>query len=244
MSEPSNAWPNRRFLDLIGIKTPIIQAPMAGHHLSEMTIAVSDAGGLGSLACALMSVDQIRAQLRIIRERTAQPINLNFFCHRPPEVNREREAAWRERLESYYIELGLDPSAPLPSSSRTSFDSAACDVVDEFKPAVVSFHFGLPDKGLVARVKASGAKVLSSATTVNEAKWLEDAGCDAIIAQGYEAGGHRGMFLSRDVSTQIGTMALVPQVVDAVRVPVIAAGGIGDARGIAAAFMLGAAGVQ
>jgi nitronate monooxygenase len=191
-----------------------------------------------------MSVDQIRAQLLFIREKTTRSINLNFFCHRTPEINPERLAAWKERLASYYVELGLDPKAPIATSSRTAFDTSACDLVEELKPPVVSFHFGMPDKNLVDRVKASGAKMLSSATTVDEAKWLEDAGCDAIIAQGYEAGGHRGMFLSSDILKQVGTMALVPQVVDAVRVPVIAAGGIGDARGIAAAFLLGAAGVQ
>jgi nitronate monooxygenase len=182
--------------------------------------------------------------LRIIRQRTMRPINVNFFCHRPPEVDLERELVWRERLARYYVELGLDPKAPIPSSSRTSFGAALCDLVADLKPEVVSFHFGLPDRELVSRVKATGAKILSSATTVDEAQWLESEGCDAIIAQGYEAGGHRGMFLTQDISTQVGTMALVPQVVDAVKVPVIAAGGIGDARGIVAALALGAAAVQ
>jgi nitronate monooxygenase len=237
-------WPDRRILDLIGIEAPIIQSPMAGPATAAMVVAVSEAGGLGSLGCALMQADQIRAELCIIRQQTSRPINVNFFCHRPPAVDSQREAAWRERLAAYYIELGLDEKASLPASSRTSFDEGSCSVVEELKPEVVSFHFGLPDKSLVARVKAFGAKVFSSATTVDEAEWLENEGCDAIIAQGYEAGGHRGNFLSRDVSTQAGTMALVPQVVDAVKVPVIAAGGIGDARGIAAAFALGASAVQ
>jgi nitronate monooxygenase len=239
-----NLWPDCRIQDLLGIEAPIVQAPMAGFALSEMVIAVSEAGGLGSLGCATLNADQIRAELSIIRQRTSRPINVNFFCHHQPHIDIEREFAWRERLAKYYVELGLDPKAPVPSSSRTAFDGPMCDLVSEFKPEVVSFHFGLPGKELVSRVKATGAKILSSATTVDEARWLEGEGCDAIIAQGYEAGGHRGMFLSQDISTQVGTMALVPQVVDAVKVPVIAAGGIADARGIVAAFALGAAAVQ
>ncbi len=147
-------------------------------------------------------------------------------------------------MEPYYHELGLDFVAPEAPTTRASFDAAACEIIEEFTPEVVTFHFGLPDKGLVDQVKSRGARIFSSATTVSEARWLEDRGCDAIIAQGYEAGGHRGMFLSADISTQLGTMALVPQVVDAVAVPVIAAGGIADARGIVAAFALGASAVQ
>jgi nitronate monooxygenase len=239
-----HTWPDRRIQDLLGIETPIIQAPMAGFAMSEMVIAVSEAGGLGSLSCALLSADQVRAELGIIRQRTSRPINVNFFCHRTPAVDAKRELLWRERLANYYVELGLDPKAPVPSSRRTAFDSAMCDLIVELKPEVVSFHFGLPEKELVSRVQAAGAKILCSATTVDEARWLENEGCDAIIAQGFEAGGHRGMFLTLDISTQVGTMALVPQVVDAVKVPVIAAGGIGDSRGIVAAIALGAAAVQ
>jgi nitronate monooxygenase len=238
------SWPDRRIQDLFGIELPIIQAPMAGPVLSDMVIAVSEAGGLGSLPCALLSLDQIRNELRAIRQQTSRPVNLNFFCHHPPEVDEARENAWRQRLKSYYVELGIDPMTPIPASSRTPFDSSACDLVAEFAPEVVSFHFGLPNDRLVDRVKATGAKIISTATSVEEAQWLESRGCDAIIAQGYEAGGHRGMFLSTNISTQTGTMALVPQVVDAVRTPVIAAGGIADARGIVAAFALGASAVQ
>ena len=237
-------WPDHRIQDLFEIELPIIQAPMAGSVGSEMVIAVSEAGGLGSLPCAMLNPEQMRNELGVIRQRTSRPINLNFFCHQPPQNDPARENAWKQRLESYYIELGLDPQAPVPAAARAPFDSAMCDLVEEFRPEVVSFHFGLPERALLERVRATGAKIISSATTVDEARWLEDQGCDAIIAQGYEAGGHRGVFLTDDISTQAGTMALVPQVVDAVKVPVIAAGGIADARGIVAAFALGASAVQ
>jgi nitronate monooxygenase len=237
-------WPDNRIQNLFGIELPIIQAPMAGVAFSEMVIAVSEAGGLGSLACALLTPEQIAREVKIMQQQTARPINLNFFCHKPPKADAEREAAWRSVLEPYFVELGLDP-ASLPSvAGRAAFDSATCDLVAELRPNVVSFHFGLPEKTLVDRVRATGAKILSSATTVQEARWLEAEGCDAIVAQGVEAGGHRGMFLTDDVCTQSGTLSLVPQVVDSVKVPVIAAGGIADARGIAAAFALGAAAVQ
>lgn len=237
-------WPDSRVRELFGIELPILQAPMAGSVGSEMAIAVSEAGALGSLPCALLGVDQVRAELGVIRGRTSKPINLNFFCHEPPRSDPAREEAWRRRLSGYYLEWGIDPNAPPPRSSRRPFDEAMCDIVAEFKPEVVSFHFGLPREPLLLRVKASGAKIVSSATSVDEARHLADGGCDAIIAQGFEAGGHRGSFLAHDPERQVGTMALVPQVVDAVRVPVIATGGITDARGIAAAFALGASAVQ
>src|SRR4051794_31333846 len=242
--EGGSMWPDHRIQNLLGIEHSIIQAPMAGAVSSEMVIAVSEAGGLGSLPCAMLSPDQVRTDLSVIRQRTSRPINLNFFCHRPPRDDPARMAAWKQRLEPYYVELGLDPKTPTPTATRAPFDGTMCDLVEEFAPEVVSFHFGLPEKGLLERVRATGAKILCSATTVDEARWLEKEGCDAIIAQGAEAGGHRGVFLSEDISTQAGTMALVPQVVDAVQVPVIAAGGIADARGIVAAFSLGASAVQ
>lgn len=237
-------WPDSRVQKLLGIEVPILLAPMAGAALSELAIGVAEAGGLGSLPCAMLRPEQVRAELDKFRKRTSRPINFNFFCHAQPERDEKRESAWRDRLAPYYLELGLDPSAPIPSSTRMPFDSPMCDLVVELKPEVVSFHFGLPEESMLARVKAAGAKILGSATTVAEARWLEQRGCDAIIAQGYEAGGHRGMFLTQNVSTQVGTISLVPQVVDAVKVPVIAAGGIADARGIVAAFALGASAVQ
>ena len=235
---------NRRLTDLLGTDLPIIQAPMAGANGSAMVIATSEAGALGSLPCAMLDADTIRAEVGIIRQRTARPINLNFFCHQPSAPDPRAEADWKALLAPYYDEFDLDKDTGAPAALRLPFDAAMCDLVEDLKPQIVSFHFGLPDPALVGRVKQAGCVVLSSATTVDEARWLEAAGCDAIIAQGYEAGGHRGVFLGDDISTQAGTMALVPQVVDAVTVPVIAAGGICDGRGIAAASALGAAGVQ
>ncbi|WP_159912751.1 nitronate monooxygenase family protein [Pantoea sp. 18069] len=238
------SWPDTRIPDLFNIQLPILQAPMAGPCLHEMAIAVGQAGGLAALPCAMLGAAQVRSEVALIRAQTAAPLNLNFFCHTPQAPDASREAAWRARLRPYYLELGLDPEMPVPVSSRNPFDAAMCELVEELRPAVVSFHFGLPAADLLARVKATGAKVLSSATTVAEARWLEAHGVDAIIAQGAEAGGHRGVFLQDEVYSQLGTFALVPQVVDAVKLPVIAAGGIMDARGIAAAFMLGASAVQ
>ncbi len=237
-------WPDRRIQDMLGIELPIIQAPMAGAGLADLAVAVCTAGGLGSLPCALLSPERLRDQFGIIRQRTTRPVNVNFFCHPPPEPEATREARWQQRLAPYYREFGLDPEIPAPPSNRAPFDDAFCTLIEELRPEVVSFHFGLPERSLLDRVAATGARILSSATTVDEARWLEDAGCHAIIAQGVEAGGHRGMFRTDETATQIGTFALLPQVVDAVRVPVIAAGGIADGRGIAAAFMLGASAVQ
>jgi nitronate monooxygenase len=237
-------WPDRRLLALFKTEFPIVQAPMAGVMDAELVIAAAQGGALGSLPCAMLSVEKAREQVNIIRQRVSAPVNMNFFCHQPEEADPRRDAGWKTRLQSYYTELGLDPAAPVNAANRAPFDAAMCELVEELKPEVVSFHFGLPEPALLQRVKAAGCVVLASATIVKEAVWLEETGADVIIAQGAEAGGHRGMFLTENTSAQPGTFALVPQVVDAVRVPVIAAGGIADGRGIAAAFALGAAGVQ
>jgi nitronate monooxygenase len=217
---------------------------MAGVMDAELVIAAAQGGALGSLPCAMLSAEKAREQVNIIRQRVSAPVNMNFFCHKPVEADATREARWRARLAPYYTELGLDPAAPVNAANRAPFDEALCAVVEELKPEVVSFHFGLPEPALLKRVKATGAVVMSSATTVKEAVWLEENGADVVIAQGAEAGGHRGMFLTDNLAEQPGTFALVPQVVDAVKVPVIATGGIADGRGIAAAFALGASGVQ
>ncbi|MDR0208491.1 MAG: nitronate monooxygenase [Pseudomonas putida] len=239
-----STWPDRRILDLLGIQLPILQAPMAGATGSAMAIAVGNAGGLGALPCAMLTAEQVHSEVQAFRASCQGPLNLNFFCHQPPIPDPERDARWKQALKPYYDEVGADFEAPTPVSNRAPFDEQSCQWVEQLRPEVVSFHFGLPQAEQLQRVKATGAKVLSSATTVEEALWLEANGCDAIIAMGYEAGGHRGMFLSDDITSQIGTLALVPQVVDAVRIPVIAAGGIGDHRGLVAALALGASAVQ
>jgi nitronate monooxygenase len=197
-------WPDNRLIKLFDIELPIIQAPMAGSAFADMVVAVSEAGGLGSLSCALLSAEQARGELEIIRRKTSRPINVNFFCHQQPRDDPSRELRWRRRLDGYYTELALESNTTAVSSSRAPFDDTMCDLVAEFHPEVVSFHFGLPDRNLLQRVRRAGAKIISSATSVDEARWLEDQGCDAIVAQAYEAGGHRGMFLTQDVSGTTG----------------------------------------
>ncbi len=225
---------------------------MAGVQGSAMAVAVSRAGGLGSLPCAMLTLDALQAELQTITAQTSQPYNVNFFCHTTSAPDAIKEAAWRAALAPYYAEHGIDVAAIPAGAGRMPFTHETADVLEAFKPPVVSFHFGLPTPELLARVKAWGAVVLSSATTVAEARWLEAHGADAIIAQGLEAGGHRGIFLPQylaadgawDLTTQQGSFTLLPQIIAAVQCPVIAAGGIADAAGVRAAMALGAAGVQ
>jgi nitronate monooxygenase len=228
----------------LGSTLPVIQAPMAGAQGSALAIAVSNAGGLGSLPAAMLTPDMLRTEIEAITASTSGPYNVNFFCHTPPTPDRDREARWLELLAPYYRELEIDPQTIPAGPARAPFDHHLADVLAQFKPPVVSFHFGLPSTELLDRVRQWRPTIISSATTVDEARWLEAHGVDAIVAQGAEAGGHRGMFLSDDLTTQVGTFALVPQIVRAVGVPVIAAGGIADAGGVAAALALGAAAVQ
>jgi nitronate monooxygenase len=230
--------------ELFGTRYPVIQAPMAGVQDSALAIAVSNAGGLGSLPCAMLSGEQLGAELTAMRGGTKHPYNVNFFCHTPAQNAPEREVRWREVLAPFYRELGVDPATIAAAPQRQPFNHHMADILEPFRPAVVSFHFGLPTPALVQRVKGWGSKVLSSATTVDEALWLESQGVYAIIAQGLEAGGHRGMFMTAELTSQIGTLALLPQVVRRVQIPVIAAGGIADAAAVRAAMALGAAGVQ
>lgn len=229
---------------LIGIKLPIIQAPMAGIAGSELVVAVCNAGGLGSLPCAMLSLDTLRSELQIIREQTSHPFNVNFFCNSEPSPNVEQDNKWRDIVSPYYDELGINRPSAITSPSSTAISWEAIEILAEFEPPVVSFHFGLPSTDMLNKIRSWGAKILSSATTVEEARWLEKKGVDAIIAQGLEAGGHRGMFLSGDIHTQLGTLSLVRQIVKAIDIPVIAAGGIADAHCVTAAMSLGAAGTQ
>ena len=232
------------FRKIFGIELPIIQAPMAGVQGSALATAVSNAGGLGSLPCAMLSPEKMHEELLVMRAKTSKPYNVNFFCHTSPAPDPAQEAAWRAALAPYYQELSIDPALASTAAVRVPFTPHAAEVLDEFRPPVVSFHFGLPPADLLARVKSTGAMILACATTVEEACWLETHGANAVVAQGFEAGGHRGMFLTEDISTQSGTFALLPQVVSALKIPVVAAGGIADSSGVKAALSLGAVAAQ
>jgi nitronate monooxygenase len=223
---------------------PLIQAPMAGAQGSAMAAAVSNAGGLGSLPAAMLSTEGLATELAALSHLTSQPYNVNFFCHTPPLPNGQVQDAWHQALLPYYREFGLGEHPPSAGPGRAPFSHAVADVVEAFKPAVISFHFGLPAPDLLARVRGWGAQILACATTLEEALWLQSHGADGVIAQGLEAGGHRGHFLNGDLSTQMGTFALVPQLVAALNIPVIAAGGIATPEGVRAAMQLGATAIQ
>ena len=231
-------------LQLLGVEKPFIQAPMAGADTPDMALSTARAGGLGSLACAMLTPAQIVDAFAYIRQHTDKPINLNFFCHKQADKSAEQQARWKIRLAGYYKEFGVDPDNIAPSTARAPFDETFCKVAEDLRPGVISFHFGLPHETLLRRVKDAGNIVLSSATTAEEAVWLEQHGCDIIIAQGSEAGGHRGMFLTQDLSAQKNTVDLLPQIIAAVSVPVVAAGGLADKQSINGALSLGAAAVQ
>jgi len=233
-----------RLENLLGTNLPLVQAPMAGVQNSALALAVCRAGGLGSLPCAMLSAEALHDELLVLGEQAEGPWNLNFFAHRNPPADDAREQQWRNALAPFYAEFDLDIDAIQAGAGRRPFDLETLELIAPFRPPVVSFHFGLPEAAIIERIKAWGGKVLSTATTLAEGKWLQAHGADAVIAQGLEAGGHRGQFLSADLSLQMGTFALLPQLVAALDIPVIAAGGIADANGVAAAMALGAAGVQ
>lgn len=234
----------KNLVTLLDTNIPIIQAPMAGVQDSALAIAVSNTGALGSLPCAMLSQEVLINELNNIKEQTQKPVNLNFFCHTMPELKTEQQALWHKELAPYFAEFEIDPNSIQTAATRLPFSQDHIDILNEFRPKVISFHFGLPAANLLEQLKAWGTTILSSATTVEEALHLQNNGADAIIAQGIEAGGHRGIFLTTDLSTQLGTFALLPQIVEAVNIPVIAAGGIASANAVKAAINLGAAGVQ
>ncbi len=236
--------PHDRLLALLGTRLALIQAPMAGAQGAALAAAVCEAGALGSVPGAIHTPDSLRTELGALADATARPWNVNFFCHTPPVADPSAEAAWRATLAPFHAEAGIDIDRVPPGAGRQPFSAALAEVLAAFAPRVVSFHFGLPEASLVARLKRQGCTIVSSATTVEEGLWLQQHGADAVIAQGLEAGGHRGHFLSHDLSRQMGLMALLPQLVATLDVPVVAAGGIADAAGVRAAMALGAAGVQ
>jgi len=232
------------FLKAVGARLPVVQAPMAGSQGSALALAVCEAGGVGSLPAATLSAEALRQELTVLSGQAKGPWNVNFFCHTPPLHDPVREQAWLDALRPLADRLGASLPVGQAVAGRAPFSGELLELIRPFRPPVVSFHFGLPDPDWVAEIKAWGSQIWSSATTVDEARWLEQRGADVVIAQGLEAGGHRGMFLTADVTTQTTLLALLPQIVRAVQIPVLAAGGVASAAGVRAALALGAAGVQ
>jgi nitronate monooxygenase len=228
----------------LAIRHPLIQAPMAGVSTPRLAAAVSEAGALGSLGTAAAAVDEIAAQIRQTRELTAQPFNVNLFCHAPAVADAAREADWLAYLTPEFRRFGAQPPATLREIYRSALgNDELLAVLLALRPAVVSFHFGLPDSGWIPALREAGIVTLVCVTDPDEAVLAERAGADVLVAQGYEAGGHRGIFdPARDA--RIGTFALVRLLARRFTLPVVAAGGIMDGSGIAAALQLGAAAVQ
>ncbi|MEP2640957.1 MULTISPECIES: nitronate monooxygenase family protein [Roseobacteraceae] len=231
------------FFQDLGAQFPLIQSPMAGAQDESLGIAVARAGAVGSIPCAALTAQDARRSALRFQKATAGPLNLNFFCHTVPARDPTRDARWLHELRGYYADLSLPADYPKNAHLRP-FDADMVDVVCDVKPAVVSFHFGLPDAVYIDRIRATGAKIIATATTLKEAELLAQNGCDAVIAQGKEAGGHQGVFLPTDAQNPLNTIDLVARIAGALTTPVIAAGGIADQAGIRAALAAGASGVQ
>ncbi|PHR83492.1 MAG: 2-nitropropane dioxygenase [Colwellia sp.] len=228
---------------ILGVEKPIIQAPMAGVQNWELAVAVSNSGGLGSIPCGMLTKDQILAEITSFRKNSNKNYNLNFFCHKMPAINHQALKVWEEQLLPYYESFSIKPPKEI-SGLRKPFDVSLADALEPYKPPIISFHFGLPSPELVARIKSWRTVVISSATTKEEGIWLQNNGADIVIAQGSEAGGHRGMFMTSDPSTQLPTFELVECLKQVLSVPVIAAGGIATNTDIKEVIGLGASGVQ
>lgn len=235
-------WPDRRICDLLEIEHPILQAPMAGCSTPAMAAAAANAGGVGSLGCSFWDVDTLQSQVGAVRELSNRSMNLNFFCHEEPRLDPYVFERLKKQLQPHYDQYGLGAVGE-PKAGAFTFDEERCDACIKLSPKMVSFHFGLPAENLVTKLKDAGIVIVSSATSRAEAVWLEERGVDAVIAQSSEAGGHNGWFLPQTGEVS-GTMSLVPKIADAISVPVIAAGGVADGRGIVACFQLGASAVQ
>jgi nitronate monooxygenase len=229
----------------LGIRIPIIQAPMAGVSTVKLAAAVCEAGALGSVPLGTSTAQQAMTQIAEMRALTDKPFNVNVFCHRPAQANAEREARWLAHLRPHFDKLGVAPPERLKEIYKSFVeDEAMLEVFLSQRPAIVSFHFGLPPQRYIEALKAAGIILMASATTPAEARLIEQAGIDVIVAQGVEAGGHRGVFDPEQGDAGIGTFALVRLLAKSSSLPIVAAGGIMDGQGIAAAMALGATAVQ